>query len=291
METQSEILRALVIIITAAAAGGMLASLVRLPAILGYLLAGVVVAQVLPGGEIDPSQVRDIAELGVALLLFTLGLQFSFFKFSGVRRAAIIGWIAQITLTIALGVLLDGALGFGRTGSLVLGSAMALSSTMVALTLMDPRNEVSTLHGRMPLGVLLVQDLAVVPLVILLTTLAGGSQDNLPVEFGLAAVEAAGLLLAAYLLGCRGLPWLLPRVARRGFPRTLSPHHPHAGAGTGRGQLGAGAFDRTGGVPGGAGDSRIGVQLSHAIRSAAPAGRLRHGVLRSRWGCWRTRAC
>ena len=216
MGSQSEILRDLVIIITAAAAGGMLASLVRLPAILGYLLAGVVVAQALPSGEIDPAQVRGMAELGVALLLFTLGLQFSFSKFSGVRRAAIIGGIAQIALTIGLGVLLGSALGFGRTASLVLGSAMALSSTMVALTLMDARNELSTLHGRMTLGVLLVQDLAVVPLVILLPTLADESQGNLPLELGLAAVKAAVLLLAAYLLGSRGLPWLLPRVARRG---------------------------------------------------------------------------
>ena len=216
MGTQSEILRDLVIIITAAAAGGMLASLVRLPVILGYLLAGVMVAHALPGPEIEPAQVQNLAELGVALLLFTLGLQFSFSKFIGVRRTAVIGGIAQIVLTIALGALLGNVLGFGRTASLVLGSAMALSSTMVALTLMDTRNELSTLHGRMALGVLLVQDLAVVPLVILLPTMADGADNNLPVELGLATVKAAVLLLAAYLLGSRGIPWLLPRVARRG---------------------------------------------------------------------------
>jgi CPA2 family monovalent cation:H+ antiporter-2 len=206
----------LIIIIAAAAGGGVLASLLRLPVILGYLVAGLVVAHYVPGAEIDVDRVQDIAELGVALLLFTLGIQFSFAKLADVRRVAVVGGLAQILLTMGLGLAVAGVLELDVQDGVLLGAAMALSSTMVALKLLDARGELDALHGRVAVGVLLVQDLAVVPLVILIPAAAEGAGPALAGELTLAAGKALLLLGAAYLLGTRILPWLLFRVAATG---------------------------------------------------------------------------
>jgi CPA2 family monovalent cation:H+ antiporter-2 len=206
----------LIIIIAAAASGGVLASFLRLPVILGYLVAGVVVANYVPGAEIDVARVQDIAELGVALLLFTLGIQFSFAKLADVRRVAIVGGLIQILLTMGLGLAVAGVLQLDVQSGMLLGAAMALSSTMVALKLLDARGELDTLHSRVAVGVLLVQDLAVVPMVILIPAAAEGAGSALAGEMALAAGKALLLLGAAYLLGTRILPWLLFRVAATG---------------------------------------------------------------------------
>ncbi|MBI4570429.1 MAG: cation:proton antiporter [Chloroflexi bacterium] len=206
----------LIIIIAAATGGGVLASFLRLPAILGYLVAGLVVGNYIPGLEIDLVRVRDIAELGVALLLFALGVQFSPAKLADVRRVAVVAGLAQIGLTVALGVALARPLGLDIQAGLVLGAAMSLSSTMVALKLLDARGELESLHGRVALGILLVQDLAVVPMVILIPALVGGAGAALAGEVFLALGKAVLLLVAAFVLGGRVVPWLLFRVAATG---------------------------------------------------------------------------
>jgi CPA2 family monovalent cation:H+ antiporter-2 len=216
---ERELIVDLIIIIGAAAAGGFLASAVRLPVILGYLGAGVIVGNYIPFLEIDIVRVEDIAELGVALLLFSLGLQFSLRELRDVRRVAVFGGLAQIALTSALGLAIGLALGLDAKGSVVLGAAMSLSSTMVVLKLLDARGELSTLHGRVALGFLLVQDIAVVPLVILVPAMAGESGAGLVTELALATGKAALLLGAAYVLGTRVVPRFF-RMAAAG-PREL----------------------------------------------------------------------
>ena len=206
----------LIIVIAAATGGGVLASFLRLPVILGYLVAGLVVGHYIPGGAIDVARVEDIAELGIALLLFTLGIQFSFAKLADVRRVAIVGGLAQILLTMGLGLAIARALGLDARAGIVLGGAMALSSTMVALKLLDARGEMDALHGRVALGILLVQDLAVVPLVILIPAAAGEVGPSLAGDLALAAGKALLLLGAAYLLSTRIVPWLLFRIAATG---------------------------------------------------------------------------
>ena len=216
MSGDEELIVDLIIIIAAATVGGVLASLLRLPVILGYLVAGLMVGNYIPGWEIDVLRVQNIAELGVALLLFTLGIQFSFSKLADVRRVALIGGLVQMLCTIGLGMAIAGLMGFGVEEGVVLGSALALSSTMVALKLLDARGELDALHGRVALGFLLVQDLAVVPLVILIPAMAGETGAALVGELAVAAGKALLLLGAAYLLGTRIVPWLLFRIAAIG---------------------------------------------------------------------------
>ena len=213
MSGERELVVDLVIIILAATSGGVLASFLRLPAILGYLVAGLVVGNYLPGWDVDVEGVRVIAELGVALLLFTLGIQFSFKKLADVRRVAIIGASAQMVFTIGLGFVISIPLGLGTQEAFVLGAAMALSSTMVALKLLDSRGELDTLYARVALGFLLVQDLAVVLLVILIPAAGGETGISLLGELAIAAAKAVLLLGAAFLLGTRIVPWFLRRVS------------------------------------------------------------------------------
>jgi CPA2 family monovalent cation:H+ antiporter-2 len=216
LEGEREFVVNLIVIIAAATGGGVLASFLRLPVILGYLVAGVVVGHYIPGLDIDFEEIRTIAELGVALLLFTLGIQFSPAKLSDIRRVAIIGGLAQIGLTIGLGALIGTSMGLDLDGAVLLGGAVALSSTAVALKLLDARGELDSLHGRTTVGILLVQDLAVVPLVILIPAAAGESGGTLARELGFAAGKAALFLGAAYLLGTFVIPRLLFRVAATG---------------------------------------------------------------------------
>lgn len=207
----------LIIIIAAATGGGVLASLLRLPVILGYLIAGLIVGNYIPGLEIDIGRVGDIAELGVALLLFALGVQFSLAKLAAVRRVAVVAGIAQMLLTIALGLGVGAAVGLDADAALVLGGAMALSSTMVVLKLLDARGEIDTAYGRIAIAILLVQDLAVGPLIILLPAASGEAGASLARELALAAGKALLLLGAAYVLATRVVPWLFFRVAAAGF--------------------------------------------------------------------------
>ena len=213
---ERELIVDLIIIIGAATAGGAIASFLRLPVILGYMVAGLVLGNYIPGWEIDIGRTEGIAELGVALLLFTLGVQFSFSKMADVRRVAIVGGLCQIALTIGLGVLIGMALGLGSQESLLIGAAMALSSTMVALKLLETRGEMAALHSRVALGFLLVQDLAVVPLVILIPAASGDVGASLAGELALAAGKALLLLGAAYILATRIVPRVLAFIAATG---------------------------------------------------------------------------
>lgn len=205
----------LLVIIGAATGGGVIASVLRLPVIVGYLVAGLVVSN-LPGWQIDVTEIQNIAELGVALLLFTIGVQFSVSKLADIRRVAVLGGVLQIGVTIALGLGIGQAFGLDVSAAVVLGAAMALSSTMVALKLLDARGEMDSLHGRVALGVLLVQDLAVVPLVILIPAAVDATGLSLARELALAGGKAVLMLGAAYILGVRVVPQLLHRVAATG---------------------------------------------------------------------------
>ncbi|MEX0787018.1 MAG: cation:proton antiporter, partial [Dehalococcoidia bacterium] len=216
MGEERELVVDLVIIIGAAAGGGLVASVVRLPAILGYLVAGLIVKNYIPGFDIDVSRLQDIAEIGVALLLFSLGVKFSFRRLSEVSRVALVGGGLQIVLTIALGLLVGLALGLEVRAGLLIGYAMALSSTMVVLRLIEDRAELDSLHGRIALGILLVQDLAVVLLVILIDGTAGDAGMALVGEVALAVGKGALLIVGAYVLGTRIVPWFLFRVASTG---------------------------------------------------------------------------
>ena len=203
----------IVLIVVAGLLGGLVVQRLKQPLILGYILAGVVVGPYT--GGITVAGIHDIellAEIGVALLLFALGLEFSFHELRPVRKVALMGTPLQLVLTIAYGVGIGRLLGWEWGASVWFGALMALSSTMVVLKTLTSRGLLGTLSSRVMIGMLLVQDLAVVPLMILLPQvhdLAAG----LPIV-GLAVLRTALFLAAMIVVGTRIVPWVLTVVAR-----------------------------------------------------------------------------
>ena len=203
------------LILVAALLGGLVAQRIGLPLILGYILAGVVVGPNTGGPTV--SSVHDIellAEIGVALLLFTIGLHFSLDELAPVRRVALLGTAGQMALTIAFGYGLGRLLGFGWQEAAWFGALLSLSSTAVVLKSLSEQGVMGTLSSRVILGMLIVQDLAVVPLIILLPEL--GSIGAGLSELGAAVLRAAVFLAVMVIFGRRILPWLMARVAAWG---------------------------------------------------------------------------
>lgn len=205
----------------AALAGGLIAQRLRVPLIIGFLVAGVIISPLLPATGGGAGRIQTLADVGVALLMFALGTEFSLARLRNVGRVAILGGIVQILATAGLGLLLGFALGLDWVGALYWGCLISLSSTMVVLKLLHGRGELDTLYGHIAVGILIVQDLAVVPMIVILPALAGTGAGLLP-TLGLAFAKAAMLILAVYLLGTRLVPWLLHQVAS-GQSRELLP--------------------------------------------------------------------
>ena len=200
------------LILVAALLGGLVAQRLGLPLILGYILAGVVVGPNTGGPTV--SSVHDIellAEIGVALLLFTIGLHFSLDELAPVRRVALVGTAAQMVLTIAFGYGLGRLLGFGWQEAVWFGALLSLSSTAVVLKSLSEQGVMGTLSSRVILGMLIVQDLAVVPLIVVLPEL-GNIGEGLS-DLGVAALRAALFTAVMLAFGRRVLPWLMARVA------------------------------------------------------------------------------
>jgi CPA2 family monovalent cation:H+ antiporter-2 len=153
-----------------------------------------------------------LAEIGVAFLMFALGAEFSFPETRQLGRVVIVGGPVQILCTTGLGLLLTRPLGLSVTQGVFLGAVLALSSTVVALKVLMGRAEVHAPHGRIALGILIAQDLAVVPLVVILPALSGKGTAS-PAELGLLSVKAAAILIGLYLLGARVAPWILHHAA------------------------------------------------------------------------------
>ena len=206
-----ELIGSLVVTLGAALFGGLVAWRLRQPVVLGYLVAGAIVGPNALGLVPDADIVASLAEIGVALLMFTLGVQVSLAELGRTRRLAIVGGSIQIVGTAALGYLLGMAFGFGQLPSLFLGAAVALSSTAVALKVLDERGELDSLHGRIVTGVLVVQDLSVVPMIVVLPALA--APDGLAGSLAIALAKATAILVIAYFLGTRTVPGALYRVA------------------------------------------------------------------------------
>jgi len=200
------------LILVAALLGGLVAQRLGLPLILGYILAGVAVGPNTGGPTV--SSVHDIellAEIGVALLLFTIGLHFSLDELAPVRRVALLGTAAQMALTIAFSYGLGRLLGFGWQEAAWFGALLSLSSTAVVLKSLSEQGVMGTLSSRVILGMLIVQDLAVVPLIIVLPEL-GNIGEGLS-DLGVAALRAALFVAVMLAFGRRILPWLMARVA------------------------------------------------------------------------------
>jgi len=201
----------IVLILIAALLGGVVARLLGLPLILGYILAGVLVGPNTGGPTI--AEIEDIellADIGVALLLFSLGLEFPLRRLAPVRRVALLGTPLQIVLTISLGYGIASALGSGWVEAVWFGALLSLSSTAVVLKVLTVQEVSGTLASRVMVGMLLAQDLALVPLMTILPALNDLGAGIGPL--GTAVIKAALFLGAMFVLGVRLLPRLMERI-------------------------------------------------------------------------------
>jgi CPA2 family monovalent cation:H+ antiporter-2 len=201
-----------VLIVIAGLVGGLLARALRLPLLVGYVAAGILVGPYTAGPRVV--QVHDIerlAEIGVALLLFSLGLELSFRDLQPVRRIALIGGPIQILLTCAVAAVAAAkALAMPAAESIWFGAMISVSSTVVVLKTLSAAGVTSTLASRVMIGLLVMQDLAVVPMLVILPQLGDATHifGKLARSIGIAAV----LLIAVVFLGTRLLPRLLRLV-------------------------------------------------------------------------------
>jgi CPA2 family monovalent cation:H+ antiporter-2 len=201
----------LVIVLAAAAGGGLLAALLRQPVLLGYLIGGAIVGPAGLGLVKELIQVETLAQLGAAFLLFALGVEFSFAELKKVRNISLGGGTLQILSTILVTTLV--ALGVGwvtsPTQGVFLGSILSLSSTAVVLKCLMERNETETPHGRVMLGMLVVQDLALGLMLAVLPALDRPTEE-IGVAVGLALLKTGLLALGAIGAGI----WLIPPLLR-----------------------------------------------------------------------------
>jgi CPA2 family monovalent cation:H+ antiporter-2 len=199
-------------------AGGVLAVVacrsLALPPIIGYLVAGVALGPHALGLVADSHAVRQLAEFGVVFLLFSIGLEFSLAKLRSMRRAVFGLGAAQVAASIGIGMAVSQALGAGWQAGLALGGAMAMSSTAIVSKLLAERLELDTPLGRDTIGVLLFQDLAVVPLLILVPAL-NAPPEVLGRDVLVALAKAAVVLAVLTLVGPRVIRAWFGVIARR----------------------------------------------------------------------------
>jgi len=201
------------LIIVAAFFGGLIARRLGLPLILGYIAAGVAVGPKTGGLTVGSAhEIELLAEIGIALLLFAIGLHFPIDELRPVKRIAFLGTPLQILLTLLFGYGVASLFGFGWLEAVWFGALISLSSTAVVLKTLQEQGVMNTLSSRVMIGMLVVQDLAAIPFLVLLPELRN-LQKGLP-ELGLSALEAAAFVAGMAVFGSRVFPWLMERVAR-----------------------------------------------------------------------------
>ena len=207
---------------------GFLAARLKLPILVGYLVAGILIGPATPGFVADIELSSQLAEIGVMLLMFGVGLHFSLDDLLAVRRIALPGAIVQIGVATALGIGLATLLGWSIGAGLVFGLALSVASTVVLLKALESRGVMDSVNGRIAVGWLIVEDLAMVLVLVLLPPLAGSlgsashtselatSSQHLLTTLALTLGQVAIFVVLMLVVGKRLFPWLLWQVARTG---------------------------------------------------------------------------
>lgn len=203
---------------------GMLAQRLRLPPLVGYLVAGIVAGPYTPGFVADTALAQQLAEIGVILLMFGVGVHFSLDDLLAVRRIAVPGAVVQIAVATVLGGTVAHLWGWTWTTGIVFGLCLSVASTVVLLRALEDRGVLDSLDGRIAVGWLIVEDLATVLVLVLLPALAVslGGHTNVPVSDGVLATlvmtmaKVVAFVALMVIVGRRVVPWLLERVARTG---------------------------------------------------------------------------
>jgi CPA2 family monovalent cation:H+ antiporter-2 len=199
----------------AALVGGVLARLARVPAIVGYLLAGVAIGPFTPGFVGDVRAIGQLAELGVVFLMFGVGLHFSLRDLWRVRQVAVPGAAGQIALATLAGYALFRSWGWPANAAVVMGLAISVASTVVLLRALMDNGLLETAHGQVAVGWLVLEDLATVLLLLVLPAFAeGGGAD--PRAIALMLLRAAAFVTLMLVIGTRVVPWALRRIAHTG---------------------------------------------------------------------------
>lgn len=220
--------------LAAALALGYVTQRLGLSPIVGYLLAGVVVGPNTPGWVADRHLAKQLAEVGVILLMFGVGLHFHLEELLAVRRVAVPGAVVQSLAATALGALAGYAFGWGWSAGLVFGMALSVASTVVLVRVLSDNNDLHTPAGHVAVGWLVVEDLFTVVALVVLPAVFGGdarpdlftrwvtapfggeealAAGGLPLALGLTAVKIGLLIAVIFTAGARLLPWMLRRMA------------------------------------------------------------------------------
>lgn len=203
---------------------GFLAVRIKLPALVGYLLAGVLIGPFTPGFVANVDIAAQLAEIGVMLLMFGVGLHFSLDDLLAVRKIALPGAILQIAAATALGAGIATMWGWGLGGALVFGLSLSVASTVVLLRALEAHGALESMNGRIAVGWLVVEDLVMVLVLVLLPPLAGwlggtvpdGKDGNLWQILGTTLVEVSAFIALMLVVGRRVFPKLLWQITRTG---------------------------------------------------------------------------
>jgi CPA2 family monovalent cation:H+ antiporter-2 len=205
---------------------GAIANWLRMSPIVGYLLAGVAVGPFTPGFIADQALANELAEIGVILLMFGVGMHFSVRDLLSVRAIALPGAIVQIAVATLLGALLGHLLGWSWAAGIIFGLALSVASTVVLLKALEERGLVSSERGRIAIGWLIVEDIAMVLALVLLPALGGWFDSgagagaaiplrDLAIAVALTLAKVAGFVVLILVVGRRVIPWVLHSVAQQ----------------------------------------------------------------------------
>lgn len=180
---------------------------IKIPAIIGYLITGVIAGPHLLALINSPDNVEVMAEIGVILLMFTIGLEFSLNHLLNIRRIVFLGGFMQLLLTAGVTLLMARVYQLGWAESVFVGFLTALSSTAVVLKLLQERSELTTHYGKTIVGILIFQDIILIPL-LLFTPILGGATGNIGNELLMLLLKTAGIIIFIYI----GNRWLMPKL-------------------------------------------------------------------------------
>lgn len=205
---------------------GLVAVRLRMPPLVGYLLAGVVVGPFTPGIVVDTGLAQQLSEIGVILLMFGVGIHFSVGDLLAMRRIALPGAIVQTTVATLLGAVVSHLLGWPWGAGLVFGLCLSVASTVVLLRGLEDRGILDTTDGRIAVGWLVVEDLITIVVLVLLPAVAaplggmapaaGAGDQSFALILAITLGKVVGFVALMLIVGMRAVPWLLARVARTG---------------------------------------------------------------------------